>query len=287
MPVRAEGPDPTHKTPKLQCPPGAVDTHFHLFGPADKFPYAPGSRYVSDERLPEHLFALHDRLGIEKGVFVSSGGYGSDYSYLDHVLAHHGDRLRGIALLPEDVTRDEIVRLDRLGVRGVRFVSPQHGGALPEISTHVANLCADFGWHIQYYPFKTDILETADKLLSLPVDIVLDHLAHIPAEGGPDQPAVKKVLEMLETGRVWLKLSGPMRCSQEEPPYPSVAPIAQTFVQHAPERLVWGTDWPHVNMNGRTKPNDADLLDLMLEWVPDEATRNQILSENAHKLFGF
>lgn len=287
MQVRAEGPDLNPKTPRLKCPPGAVDCHMHLFGPISKFPVAPGSKYISDERPPELFFDLQEKLGFEKAVFVSSGGYGPDYSYLTHVLARYPDRFRGIALLPENVSRSEVEKLNDLGVRGARFVSPQHGGVLPQISREIANLCADFGWHIQYYPFKTDILEHSAQLLDMPVPIVLDHFANIPAEGGADQPAVKRVLEMLETGRVWLKISGPMRCTSEEPPYPSVTPIAQAFIKHAPERLIWGSDWPHVNMNGRTMPNDADLLDLMLEWAPDEKVRNRILRDNAHELFGF
>lgn len=287
MPVTALPPDPHPKKPRLNCPPGAVDCHFHLFGPIADFPYAPGSKYICAEQTPETYIALQETLGLERGVFVSSGGYGTDYSYLRHVLERHGDRFRGIALLSEDVTRDEIKMLDGLGVRGARFVSPHHGGALPQISERVAKLCADFGWHIQYYPYKTDILEFSEMLLNLPVDIVLDHFANIPAAGGAEQPAVKRVLEMLETGRVWLKLSGPMRCTDSEPPYADVTPMAQKFAAHAPERLVWGSDWPHVNMNGRTMPNDGDLLDLMLEWVPDETVRNRILCDNAVELFGF
>ena len=116
---------------------------------------------------------------------------------------------------------------------------------------------------------------------------MLDHFASIPADGGTDQPAVKAVLKMLDTGRVWLKLSGPMRCTKENVPYPSVTPLAHLLVKHAPERMVWGSDWPHVNLDGREMPNDGDLLDLLLTWVPDEATRNRILVDNAKKLYGF
>ena len=116
---------------------------------------------------------------------------------------------------------------------------------------------------------------------------MLDHFASIPAAGGVDQPAVKAVLKMLDSGRVWLKLSGPMRCTTENFPYPSVTPMAKLFAAHAPQRMVWGTDWPHVNMNDREMPNDGDLLDLMLEWVPDETVRNRILADNAKVLYGF
>ena len=140
---------------------------------------------------------------------------------------------------------------------------------------------------MQFYPHGTDIVEYADKLLALPNTIVLDHFASIPAAGGVDQPAVKAVLKMLDTGRVWLKLSGPMRCTPENVPYPSVTPLARAFVKHAPERMVWGSDWPHVNLDGREMPNDGDLVDLLAEWVPDEAVRNRILAHNAKALYGF
>jgi 2-pyrone-4,6-dicarboxylate lactonase len=116
---------------------------------------------------------------------------------------------------------------------------------------------------------------------------VLDHFASIPAAGGVDQPAMKTVMRMLDTGRVWLKLSGPMRCTLENVPYPSVTPMARALVKHAPERLVWGSDWPHVNLDGREVPDDGDLVDLLLDWVPDEKTRNRILVDNANKLYGF
>ena len=158
---------------------------------------------------------------------------------------------------------------------------------MPHLNPANAARAHEHGWHVQFYPDGTDIVEYADKLLALPNDIVLDHFASIPAAGGVDQPAVKSVLRMLDTGRVWLKLSGPMRCTPENLPYPSVTPLAHAFVKHAPERLVWGSDWPHVNLNDREMPNDGDLLDLLAEWVPDEAVRNRILVQNANELYGF
>jgi predicted TIM-barrel fold metal-dependent hydrolase len=140
---------------------------------------------------------------------------------------------------------------------------------------------------VQFYPDGTDIVEYADRLLALPNNIVLDHFASIPAAGGVDQPAVKAVLRMLDTGRVWLKLSGPMRCTLGDFPYAPVTALAQAFVKHAPQRMLWGSDWPHVNLNDRKMPNDGDLLDLLAEWVPDETLRNRILVQNANELYGF
>jgi predicted TIM-barrel fold metal-dependent hydrolase len=281
------GPDSNPHKPKLKAPPGACDTHIHLFGPAAKYPFAPDSPYTSRDALPETFFALQDKLGISTAVIVSPGGYGRNYSLLADVLAKHPDRFRGIALLRDDTPSSEIARLTKLGVRGMRMMSAKRGQHVPNYSKQIAARVHEHGWHIQFYPHGADIVEYADKLLALPNTIVLDHFASIPTAGGVDQPAVKSVLKMLDSGRVWLKLSGPMRCTAEPPPYPSVTPLAHVFVKHAPERMVWGSDWPHVNLDGMVMPNDGDLLDLMLDWVPDAAVRNRILTQNANALYGF
>jgi len=284
-PVLTDPPDPNPRRPKLVAPPAAVDCHIHLFGPATLFPFAPGSKYVSDDRLPEDYFALADTLGLASAVLVSGGGYGPGTAHLEYILEKYPGRFRAVALLPEGVTAADIRRLDRLGVRAARFVSPLHGGHLPPFSPETARLVADAGWHVQYYPFRTELAEAADRILALPTDVVLDHFAHIPAAGGTEQPAFRALLGLLDSGRVWVKLSGPMRLTDEEPPYPSVTALARMLVGFRPDRLVWGSDWPHVNMNGRTMPNDGDLLDMVLDWVPDAATRTQILARNPARLF--
>jgi 2-pyrone-4,6-dicarboxylate lactonase len=287
MPPLTPPPDRNPKTPKLKLPVGAVDTHIHLFGPASKYPFHPSSRYVSEDVLPEHNIALQDALGLGMSIIISGGGYGSSYQHLADVLREYPDRFRGVALLPPQTTRDEIAMLDRLGVRGARFVSPQHGAHFPQLasSQELIERIRESGWHIQFYPHRTDLPDFKERLLSLGSNIVLDHFAHIPADGGIDQPAFRCLLEMLESGRVWVKLSGPMRCTQEEPPYPSITPMAKALVRHAPDRLVWGSDWPHVNMTGRTMPNDGDLIDLLAEWVPDAVTRKKIMVDNPAKLY--
>ena len=287
MPKLTAGPDPATKTPKLKAPPGACDTHIHLFGPAAQYPYAPDTPYTAHDALPETFFALQDRLGLSTAVIVSPGAYGRDYSLLADALAKYPGRFRGIALVKDDVPAAELARLTGLGVRGMRMMSAKRGQHVPNFALGIAARVHEHGWHIQFYPHGTDIVDYADKLLSLQNDIVLDHFASIPAEGGVDQPAMKAVLKMLDTGRVWLKLSGPMRCTTQNLPYPPVTPLARAFVRHAPERMVWGSDWPHVNLDDREMPNDGDLLDLLGEWAPDENTRNRILVDNANKLYGF
>jgi len=279
------GPDPHPKKPKIKAPPGACDTHIHLFGPAAKYPFAPDSPYTSRDALPETFMALQDTLGLSTAVIVSPGGYGRNYSLLADVLTKYPERFRGIALLRDDTPSSEIGRLTRLGVRGMRMMSHKRGQHVPNYSKEIAARVHEHGWHIQFYPHGTDIIEYANKLLALPNQVVLDHFASIPAAGGIDQPAVKAVLKMLDSDKVWLKLSGPMRCTDEPPPYPSVTPLAHVFVKHAPERMVWGSDWPHPTE--REKPNDATLFDLLTEWAPDAAQRQRILVTNPEALYGF
>ena len=287
MPPLTQPPDPNPKTPRLKLPAGACDCHIHLFGPASKYPFDPGSRYISEDALPEDNIRLQNVLGVSHAVVVSGGGYGRTYHHLVDVLERFPERFRGVALLPEDVPDAELTRLTRLGVRGLRFVSPAHGAHLPHLDADIAARAFDHGWHVQFYPAPGDVGDFADKLLALPNQIVLDHFAAVPAAGGLDQPAFKAVLRLLDSGKVWVKISGPMRCSKGDFPYTEVTPMAQALVRHAPERLVWGTDWPHVNMNNRQMPNDGDLVDLLAEWAPEAAVRNRILVDNPRKLYGF
>ena len=287
MAILTQGWDHDTRKPKLVVPPGSCDTHIHLFGPAAKYSFASDSPYTSRDATPDEFIQLQDTLGFSTAVIVSPGGYGRNTAMLADALAKYPDRFRGIALIPDDTPSAEIARLGKLGVKGMRMMSHKRGQHVPNFNKEIAARIHEHGWHIQFYPHGTDIIEYADKLLSLPNDIVLDHFASIPAAGGPDQPAMKALMRMLDTGRVWVKLSGPMRCTNEEPPYPSVTPLARALVKNAPERCVWGSDWPHVNLDGRTMPNDGDLVDQIAEWIPDAATRKRILVDNANKLYGF
>lgn len=280
-------PDYAPRKPRMHVPAGAWDTQIHLFGPPDRYPFDPGSPYCSEEVSAESALAMMAQLGLAKALLVSGGAYGLDYRHMEHTLAEYPDRFRGVIFPSARTTDEEFARLHVLGVRGVRFVSERRAKNLPRIQPEVAARVKALDWPIHFYPHGTDLLEYADALLALDSDrIVLDHLAGIPAEGGVQQPAFQRLLRMLDTGRVWVKLSGPMRCTMEEPPYPSVAPLAQTLVRHAPERMLWASDWPHVNMLGRTMPNNGDLLDLLAEWAPRAEDRRRILVDNPEALYG-
>ena len=287
MPNLTRGPDPHVKKPKLIAPKGACDSHIHLFGPASKYPFASDSPYTAHDALPEDFFKLQDKLGLATGVIVSPGGYGRNSAMLSDALAKHPDRFRGVALMADDAPASEFARLGKLGVKGMRMMSAKRGQHVPNYAVQPAKLGADHGWHVQFYPHGADITEFADQLLALPNTITLDHFASVKAENGLDQPGFKTLLRMLDTGRVWIKLSGPMRCVPGDFPYAAVTPMARALVAHRPDRLVFGTDWPHVNMDGRNVPNDGDLVDLIPEWIGDEKTQRKILVDNPRKLYGF
>lgn len=280
-------PDPSPKAPRLKAPAGAIDAHHHLFGPLAEWPVVANTAYLPADALPETLIALHGRLGLSGGVLVSGGAYGRNPSHLADVMRRFPGYFRGIIVPPDEMETAEIRRLDDLGVRGVRFSAHHRGTHLAPILPDLARQIAEHGWHVQFYSGNGTLHEHADRLLALPNTIVIDHFGTIVPSRGLDQPAFGALLRMLDTGRVWAKLSGPMRCSDEDPPYRDMLPFAHALVRHAPERLVWGTDWPHISMWDQAMPNDADLLDLLLDQVPDEATRNRILVDNPRALYGF
>ena len=282
-------PDPNPRAPKLAVPDMAWDCHIHLFGPAREFPFEATSPYTSDDALPEDYLRMQRTLGLKRAVIVSAGGYGTNYRHLQSVLERFGEHFRGIVLAREDIRPEELTHLHRLGVRGVRTFEgpPGHEWShLPRIDRNVARLAHDAGMHVQYQSLvRGHLVNIAERLLALPNRVVLDHFGAFDPQFGLEQPAFQTLLRMLDTGKVWLKMSGPMRCSDGDFPYADMTPFARTLVRHAPERLLWGSDWPHVQMNGRLMPNDGDLVDLLSEWVPDEKTRARILSENPLALY--
>ncbi len=281
-------PDPHPRRPDHPPPDMAWDCHIHLFGPAREWPFEAHSPYTSDDALPEDYLRMQQVVGFKRAVIVSAGGYGANYSHLKSVLERFGETFRGVILARQDIRLDELGMLQGLGVRGVRFFEGPSGewAHLPRIDPRVAALAHEVGWHVQYQSLERGHLpHVADALLALPNRIVLDHLSAFDTALGLDQPAFRTTLRMLETGRVYVKLSGPMRCSDEDFPYAQAATFVRALARHAPERLVWGSDWPHVQMNGRGMPNDGDLVDLLADWIPDQALRRRILCETPLELY--
>ena len=287
----SNAPSPRPQKPRLNCGSGAWDCHIHLLGPKSLYGTVPHAPYEAPDALPEDYLALQKVLGLGKAVIVQTMVQGHDHRCLLDALRRFPGRFRGIATPRPGTANTELTAMDKLGVRGIRMVvsTGLAGIDAPHKPTFDAPLiarAAEIGWHLQVVADTTKLVYLKDTLLSLPLDVVIDHAGLPNVELGVNDPGFRSLLALLDSGRCWVKLSGPMRFSQQHAlPYKDTLPFYQTLVGHAPERLVWGSDWPHVNYPQANIPSDDDLLDLMLEWAPDAATRNQILTVNPGILY--
>jgi D-galactarolactone isomerase len=272
------------KSSRLVVPEDACDTHMHFYN--GKFPTAstalmtPPDAWVDDYRL------LQKRLNLKRVVIVQPTTYGTDNSCQLEAMKAFGENARGVMVADLSTPDEELDRLTRLGVRGVRFhMLP--GGAVPwEILEEMAARVHNFGWHVQLQMNGRDFPEREPMLKRLPCDLVVDHVGRFMGPVPVDHQAFRVLLQLLETGRCWVKLSAPYESSESGPPdWADIAPEARALAGTAPERMLWASNWPHP---GQTNPPDeAGLLDLLLDWVDDEARRNRILTENPAELYGF
>ena len=271
--------------PRTKVPPLATDSHHHIYD--SRFPISPKAvLHPADATVADYRL-LQNRLGISRNVIVQPSTYGVDNRCLLDALQQFGlATTRGIAVVDPDVSDAELKHMDTFGVRGIRFNVVQAGGTALDRVEPLAKRIAALGWHIQVNAAPEQIRSEALLWKRVPVSIVFDHLAHIPKPGGSDS-AYAVVSNFLQTGKAWVKLSGGYIDSAVGPPsYADRTSIAQAYVKEAPQRLVWGTDWPHPTAR-QEKPDDAVLLDLLAAWVPDEITRNRILVDNAAELYHF
>jgi 2-pyrone-4,6-dicarboxylate lactonase len=283
-------PDPNPKKPQLRLPPRACDSHFHVFGPHNKFPYAPNRPFTPTDAPKEDLFRLHNFLGFERGVFVQSTCHGSDHAALVDLLTAANGRYRGVALLEPTMSEAEVERLDDAGVRGLRlhWYFPHGGGPRPrEDMQKMIALAAPYGWHVANHVGGHGMADYYDFIAAIEAPVVIDHMARIDIAEGLNGEAFTALRRLLDRGNVWVKLSGSDRIVKEPHSYAAAVPFARTLAMQAPERIVWGTDWPHPNHKPGAIPNDGELVDLIAEIAPDEKTRHLMLVENPTKLFGF
>jgi predicted TIM-barrel fold metal-dependent hydrolase len=288
MPIMSSPPDPNPRVPKLKAPPGACDTHIHIFGPADKYPFDARAAYHSPDALPETYIAWQKTLGLSRAVIIHPTALGFNNARTLDTLRAYPDRFRAVAVPGPDPSDALLDEMHKLGVRGVRFTSVSQYKNAQSLDTALAKRAADRGWHAQFLLEGEQLTDMKDAIMALPTDVVVDHLGRVPANLGINHPAFQTLLRMLDSGKVWVKLSGPMRSSKKNRyPYEDTLPFARELVKRNPERLVWGSDWPHINYNHGVMPNDADLLDQLLDWVPDEAMRNRILVDNPGRLYDF
>jgi 2-pyrone-4,6-dicarboxylate lactonase len=229
---------------------------------------------------------MHRALGIERGVLVQVSVHGTDNRLLIETLRSHPERLRGIAVVAPDVADAELDVLDAAGVRGLRCNELFGGGIGLEAMESLARRIARRGWHLQLLIDGRRLPIISARLVRLPVPFVVDHMGYISTAGGLDDPGFQELCKLLKEADCWVKISGANRISSQPIPYRDTIPFAQTLVAARPERVVWGSDWPHVAIKG-PMANDGVLLDLLAEWIPDEPTRNRILVDNPAALYGF
>jgi len=280
--------------PEFRSPPGGCDAHFHVFGPAQRYPYGPDLRYTPPLAPLANFLALAEKLGVSRFVFVQPSAYGRDNRCMLDAMREVGkEHCRGIVDIDEDAPDAELARLDALGVRGVRInlspVKPFESGFAPKLMPRIARLaarCAEIGWHLDFLTpgwLTADLMPTLRKLR---LDFTLAHFGMFQAKEGVDQPGFRQLLELLRAGerRCWVKLTGVYRMSSA-PGFAEVAPMARALTETAPDRLIWGSDYPHLSF--ADKVGTVQLWNLLGRWVPDEATRRQILVDNPRRLFGF
>ena len=272
------------KTPRLTAPKGACDTHIHFYNA--KFPSAPTALITPPDAWVDDYQSLQKRLNLDRVVIVQPTTYGTDNSCQLEAMKAFGENVRGVMVADTSTSDEELNRLTRLGVRGVRF-HMLSGGAVPwDILEEMAARVNNFGWHVQLQMNGREFPEREAMLKRLPGILVVDHVGRFMGPVATDDPAFKVLLRFLETGRCWVKLSAPYESSElGAPNWADVAPEARALAQAAPERMLWASNWPHPGQ--KNPPDEADLLDLLLDWVDDEATRNRILVDNPAVLYGF
>jgi predicted TIM-barrel fold metal-dependent hydrolase len=284
-PTRAPVPDP--RRPRLALPPGACDCHAHVFGPAARFPYAPERRYTPpDCPAPMYVRVLRT-IGCERAVIVQPSVYATDHSATLDALTSGLFAFRAVAVIAGGESDAALAALHAAGVRGARLNLHTAGAGLALADAErIARRIAPLGWHLQIYAGIATLPDLDGLLARLPVPVVIDHMGLPDVAAGIDAPGFRALRRALAGGRCWAKLSGAYRMSRTAPRYPEVMPYARALVAANPERLVWGSDWPHPNFEG-PMPDDGDLVDLLAEWMPDEATRRRVLVDNPARLYGF
>ena len=270
--------------PKLKPPPNACDCHHYVYDrryPIDRR----GIRFPGDASVADYR-ALQRRLGVARQVIVQPSTYGLDNRVTLAALAASGPNARAVLVVADSVSDDELRRMHERGVRGVQFNFAPHGPTTPAMIEPLSRRINEFGWHIEVNVWAAQLPETVPILARVPSPIVLDHLGHIPEPEGVRHPLFAMVRGLIDRGRAWVKLAAPYDATKTGPPsYADSSALARAYVEIAPERVVWGSNWPHPGED--PKPDDALLFDLLVDWVPDEKLRQRILVENPAALYDF
>ena len=284
-------PDCNPRRPNITLPEGSIDAHVHVF--ENKYRLSPARGYTPPDSTLTDLKHLHNTLGLDRVVFTQPSIYGTDNSaILDGINTLNGEtpnRARGVVAVTMDITDEKLVEFDAQGIRGIRLNMDNKGGmpiGIDKIAS-IADRIADLRWHLEFlFPGK-DILELMPVFTALTVPMSIGHFAYQPATAGVQAPGFQALLHLMELGNTWMKISGANRISETDlPPYDDVKPMAEALIEKAPDRIMWGTDWPHPNKY-EVNPNDGDLVNAFGEWVSDDAMRYKIMVETPEAFYRF
>jgi 2-pyrone-4,6-dicarboxylate lactonase len=273
------------RKPRFKLPPGSCDAHCHVFGPGNKFPYAPNRRYTPEDAPKEMLHALHAHLGVERTVIVQASCHGSDNRAMRDAIADDPKNIRGVAIVDATFGDAEYKVLHDGGVRGARFNFVKHLGGAPDMTLfrRTVDRIKDMGWHVVLHVDAPDIIPLSEMIRKLPLPFVIDHMGRVPGKDGVDQPPLKALLELAKLENCWIKVCGAERISF--PPYAEAMPIAKAIMAAAPDRVLWGTDFPHPNPTHEA--DEADLVDLVPQFSSDPLAQKRLLVDNPARLYGF
>jgi len=284
----------------FEVPRGACDCHTHIHGDPGKFPFFPGRVYTPEMALPEEMAALHQALRMQRVVIVTPSVYGTDNSATLYGMKARGADARGVAVIDDKTPESELDAMARAGVRGIRLNLATGGAADPAAGRsrfeRALERVKSRNWHVQLYTNLATISAIRDLVAVSPVPVVFDHFGGARAELGPRQPGFAELLDLVRSSRAYVKISGAYRSSNLAPDYADVVPLARALIAANPERIVWGTDWPHPNSASGRKAteltplfqiDDGRLLNQLPVWAPDAATRRKILVDNPAHLYGF
>lgn len=289
-------------TVNFEVPAGACDCHTHIHGDPTRFPFFAGRVYTPEPASPEEMAALHKALGIERVVIVTPSVYGADNSATTFGIAARGTSARGVAVIDDKTTDQDLDKLHGQGFRGIRLNLATSGVSDPAVARQRFQVAADRmkarGWHVQIYTTPPVIAAIKDLVANAPVPVVFDHFGGAEAARGIDQPGFPDLLDLVRSGKAYVKISGAYRASSRAPDYADVVPLAQALISANRERLVWGTDWPHpdsVTPPGKAatdvtpllRIDDGAVLNQLAVWAPDAAVRKAILVDNPARLYGF
>jgi len=294
-PPRIAGPVAHPSAPGERPPPNAWDAHAHIFGPSDKFPYTAGRGYTPPDAPVERYIALLDHLGFTRGVLVQGNAHGFDNRVLLDALARYPQRLRGVAITDAQIQPSTLRDWHRLGMRGLRFhLFSEAGrpgyvrGVGLDVFEVFRTAMRELGWVMQVFCDWRLMEELAPTFrdIAREMPVIVDHMLHIPAGQGVQDKSFQALLRLVGEGHVHVKLSAPYRLSEQFPDYLDARPFHEALLRANPQRLMWGTDWPHPSIPGEIMPDDGHLFDLFCQWTPGEQMRRCILVETPAHLFG-